>query len=170
MKIRSLGLVFMFLAAALPVAAQKKTVTNADLERYKAERTKSEDALRDEYARKGISPEEVARRNKKSQEEMIALSAKLRAERLETEKLDAQRLAAEQSAAANRRAAASQYYYEEPYFWNGAWYGGGFVNGRRGRFGRVPYQQPGYFAGGQFWPTAPSTPPRPAFSVPRGRR
>ena len=170
MKIRSLGLVFMFLAAAIAVSAQKRTVTNADLERYKAERTRGEEALQQEYARKGISPEEVARRNKESQKEMIELSAKLQAQRLEAERLDAQRLAAEQAAAVNRQSANGQYYYQEPYYWGGTWYGGGFVGGRRGRFGRVPYQQQGYYAGGQFWPTGHSTPPQPAFNVPGRRR
>jgi len=174
MKIRILGLVFMFLAAVITVSAQKKAVTNADLERYKAERIKAEDDLRQEYARKGISPEEVARRNKESQKEMIELSTKLRADRLEAERLDAERLAAEQAAAANRQAAAAQYSYQDPYYWGGGYGGYGYgygtgVRGRRGRFGRLPYLQQGYYAGGQFWPTSPATPPRPAFNVPSVR-
>jgi hypothetical protein len=40
MKIRSLGFVFTFLAVAVTATAQK-TVTNADLERYRAERVQA---------------------------------------------------------------------------------------------------------------------------------
>ena len=176
MKIRSLGLVFLFLAAAAMVSAQK-TLTNADLERYRADRMRAEDQLRQDYARKGITPEEVAQRNKESQKEMIELSAKLRAERLAEERLAAERLAAEQAAAASRQAAGSQFIYQDPYYWGGYGsygyggygYGYGYGNrfGARRGFGRFPYLQQGYYAGGQFWPTTPATPPRPALSVPR---
>ena len=176
MKIRSLGLVFTFLAAVLTVTAQK-TVTNADLERYRAERVQAEERLRQDYERKGTSIDEVMRHNKASQKEMIELSAKLRADRLEEEKLAAERAAVEQAAAASRQAAAPQLLYQDPYYWGGGYdgfgyggygYGYGYGNGFRGRRGfRFPYLQQGYYAGGQFWPTSPSTPSRPAFRVPR---
>jgi hypothetical protein len=114
------------------------------------------------------------RHNKESQKEMIELSAKLRADRLEEEKVEAERAAAEQAAAANQQAAAPQLLYQDPYYWGGyGGYGGygygyGYGNGFRGRRGfRLPYLQQGYYAGGQFWPTSPSTPSRPSFSVPR---
>jgi hypothetical protein len=149
-------------------AAAQKTVTNGDLERYRTERVRAEDQLRQEYAKKGISPEDVARRNKESQKEMIALSAKLRAERLEAERLAAEREAAARAAAAERQSATTVI-YQDPY-WNGGW-NGGYVygyGGRHLRYGHLPYQQPGYFAGGQFWPTGPATPPLPPIRI-RGR-
>ena len=175
MKIRSLGLIFMFSAAAVAVTAQR-TVTNADLEHYRDQRVRAEEQLRQDYTRKGTSYDEVMRRNKESQKETIELSAKLRAERLEEEKLDAERTAAELNAIANRQAASQQLYYQDPYYgygYGGYGYGydygygyGGRFGARRG-FGRFPYLQQGYYAGGQFWPTSPATPPRPAWNVPR---
>jgi hypothetical protein len=170
MKIRSLGLVFMFSAAVLTAAAQK-TVTNTDLEHYRNDRVQAEEKLRQDYERKGTSYDEVMRHNKESQKETIDLAAKLRAERLEEEKLDAERSAAEQAAAANRQMSVAPTYYQDPYYgygYGGYGYGYGYGNGSRGRGGfRFPYQQQGYYAGGQFWPTSPATPPRPAWSVPR---
>jgi hypothetical protein len=163
MNTRYLLLVLLILAAAIAASAQR-TVTNADLERYRTERVRAEDDLRKEYERKGVSYDEVVHRNKESQKEMIELSAKLRAERLAHERLEAERAAAAWAAEANRAAAAV--YYQEPDYWNGGWFSTyGFGTRRHGRFGARQFQQRGYFAGGQFWPTGPSTPPRPMIRV-----
>src|SRR6476469_9567783 len=103
MKIRSLYLIFILFAAVGTLSAQK-TVTNASLEQYKAERVRAEDELREQYAKKGLSYDEVMRRNKESQKEIFELSSRLRAERIEAERIQAERESAERAAAARRRA------------------------------------------------------------------
>ena len=172
MKIRFLFLVFIIFGAVILAAAQAKTVTNADLAKYKQERIKGETDLRENYAKLGFaSPEELERRREQSRIETERLSAKLRDERLERERIELQALS--NLAAANAYARANQQPFEpvltDPgYFWSYQW-----SNGRRYRY-RVPrqygqYQQPGYFAGGQFWPTGARTFPQPLFMTPRRR-
>ena len=166
MKIRVLFLVFIIITAVGAAFAQSKTVTNADLSKYKQERVKAEADLRNNYAKLGFpSPEERAQRDAQSAKETVELSARLRNERLERERIDAQNTANSQYNAALLRAAQQQNtveYYAPSYF------GGYYFGGRRPRpIGRVGYQQPGYFAGGQFWPTGPATKPRPLFKVTR---
>ena len=165
MKIRYLFLVFIISVAATITPAQRRTVTNSDLERYRQERVRAEDELRQEYARNGTSYDEVVRRNRESQKEMIELAAKLRAERLERERIEVEEETAARTAEAYRRVSAAVY-FQEPDDWNGGWFGGyGFGSGRHGRFGSRQFQQQGYFAGGQFWPTGPATRPQPLFRV-----
>ncbi|HRI02768.1 MAG TPA: hypothetical protein PLL77_03400 [Pyrinomonadaceae bacterium] len=165
MKIRILFLVFIIIAATGAAFAQSKTVTNDDLSKYKQERVKAEAELRNNYAKLGFpSPEERAARDAESVKQTVELSARLRNERLERERIDAQNAANAQYSAALLRAVQQQNtveYSSQSYF-------GGYYNGwwRPRPIGRVGYQQPGYFAGGQFWPTGPATKPRPVW-VPR---
>jgi hypothetical protein len=144
-------------------AAQTKAVTNADLETYRQNRLKAEREYRENYAKLGLpSPEELDKRREQSRIETEQLSAKLRAARLERERIEAEREANEALAAAYYRsiqpAQDPQYQYDEPlYFWS---------NGRRFRMTRQrQYQQPGFFAGGQFWPTGPRTRPQPLIRI-----
>ena len=164
MKIRVLFLVFIIITAAGAVFAQSKTVTNDDLSKYKQERVKAEAELRNNYAKLGFpSPEERERRNAESAKETVELSARLRNERFERERIDAQNAANAQYAAALLRAAQQNApEYNAPSYFGGYYYGGW----RPRPIVRVGYQQPGYFAGGQFWPTGPATKPRPLW-VPR---
>lgn len=159
MKMRICFLICFILASVVAAASQTKTVTNFDLEKYAAERVKAERDLRENYKQLGFaSPEEMARRSASDAKEREELSARLKRERVERERADAER-------EANARAAAAYYNYlrsqqatpqvdEQGYFWS---------FGRRYRLPRqtTQYQQPGYYAGGQFWPTGPATPPRP---------
>lgn len=166
MKIRVLFLVFIIITATGAVFAQAKTVTNDDLSKYKQERIKAEAELRNNYAKLGFpSPEERERRDAQSVKDTVELSARLRNERLERERIDAQNAANAQYSAALLRAIQPQNtveYSSQSYF-------GGYYNSwwRPRPIGRVGYQQPGYFAGGQFWPTGPATKPRPLFKVTR---
>ena len=166
MKIRVLFLVFIIITATGAVFAQGKTVTNDDLSKYKQDRIKAEAELRNNYAKLGFpSPEERARRDAESAKETAELSAKLRNERLERERIEAQNAANAPFNAALLRAMQqhnSSEYYAPSYF--GGYYSGGW---QPRPVGRVGYQQPGYFAGGQFWPTGPATKPRPLFKVTR---
>jgi hypothetical protein len=169
---QKLFFVFCFMTATAAIcSAQTLTVTNSDLEKYRQDRVKAETDLRDNYARLGFpSPEERARRNAQSAKEAEELSARLQKEAIERERLEAERAAAE-----NR---AAQYYYRAPQQTQilPSYYDAGYTyywwNGRRYRVPRVnfPYQQPGYFAGGQFWPTGPSSPPQPLIQINPRRR
>ena len=166
MKIRVLFLVFIIITAVGAAFAQSKTVTNADLSKYKQERVKAESELRNNYAKLGFpSPEERARRDAQSARDTVELSARLRNERLERERIDAQTAANAQYNAALLRAVQPQNTVEQ---YSPSYFGGYYNNWWRPRpIGQVGYQQPGYFAGGQFWPTGPATKPRPLFKVTR---
>lgn len=155
--------VCMVFASSMTVLAQKGVVTNLDLEKYRAEREKAKTDYRENYARRGLpSPEELERRNDQDRKVLAETAARVRAERIERERINAE------YEAAIRRAEVAE---SEPtvivvngvamptYYWN---------NGRRYRYPQVRYNsQPGYFAGGQFWPTGPRTPPKPLFVRPR---
>lgn len=141
--------VFALFAVVVNVDAQ--TVTNADLEKYRFERLKAEAELRENYTQLGFpSPEERARRDAESVKAAAELSAKLRAERLERERIEAAR--AQQPAQIEIvKGNAGQ----DLYWYTGYW--------RVPRWPRRQYVQPGYFAGGSFWPTGNRTRPRPLF-------
>ena len=156
--------------SCVSVAAQTRhTITNLDLEKYKDSRVAAEKQLRENYAALGFrSPEERAKSDAADAQALTALSEKLRAERVSQEQAAA---ASEAWAAYYRGRAALQngsivyvpqqtgLYYGYVYYGN-RWH---FNNIRR------TYQQPGYFAGGNFWATGSATPPRPLFVTPRPR-
>ena len=135
---------------AAATAAQTRVLTNSDLEKYRLEREKSEREYRETYVKKGFpSPEELdkgRRQNEiENQEYLIRLAEQLRAA---------------ENAAAQRRNSYVYYIYapseageqvvNHPYLWS---YGRGFSTPAR-----TVTTQPGYFAGGQFWPTPVRTP------------
>jgi hypothetical protein len=156
---RFLIFVLLIAVAALSISAQAKPVTNADLEKYRLEREKAELDYRENYSKRGFpSPEELARRREKSGAEDQEFANRLRVERL----------AAERSEAARQNAAAYYHYVPmenrrqdiDPYiFWS---YGRPFRGPRQ-----HVYSQPGYYAGGQFWPTPVRTPMRTPVWLPR---
>lgn len=155
--------VCLVFASSMAALAQSNVITNLDLEKYRVEREKAKADYRENYARRGLpSPEELERRNEKDRQILAETAARVRAERLERERINAE------YEAAIRRAEVAD---SEPtvivvdgvamptYYWN---------NGRRYRYPQVRYNsQPGYFAGGQFWPTGPRTQPRPLIVRPR---
>jgi hypothetical protein len=169
--IQKLLFVFCFMAATAAICfSQTRTVTNSDLEKYRRDRIKAETDLRENYTRLGFpSPEERARRDAQAAKEREELAARLQREELERERLEAERAAAESR--------AIQYYpAPQQTQFSPQFYDGGFTyywwNGRRFRVPRVriPYQQPGYFAGGMFIPTGPSQRPQPLIKVTPRRR
>lgn len=148
-----LCVVFSFtIVAGAQVAS--KTVTNADLEKFRQKRTAAEQEYRETYAAKGLpSPEELKAQNEKRLRDVEELADKLRAEDLER-----QRLA---FAAAHQRQAATRIYinnYPSNYPDDNTIYSYGlFGNGgfRRG-FGNRAFGTSGlngYAAGGMLWPT-----------------
>ena len=162
MKMRFIFIVCFAALTAVSMMAQTKTVTNADLSKYSQERVKAEKDLRENYAKLGFSsPEEIELRNKSDAKHRAELSARLHLVELERERNEAEREATERLAAAYYRPSQTEIVTEDSgfqgYFWS---------YGRRHRFPvfRGDYQQPGYFAGGQFWPTGSRTRP-PSQSV-----
>ena len=174
MRFRIAILMCFIFAAATSLAAQtRRSVTNADLEKYKQARLGAEREYRENYERLGLpSPEELELRRRRDRAETEALAERLRSDRISQERIQAEREASEQTAAVYARSLqqqnAGQYYQpgylnDPGYFWS---------YGRRYQYprGQNYYQQPGYFAGGQFWPTGPSSPPQPLIARPRSPR
>ncbi len=141
----------LILGIAGSAAAQSRTVTNADLEKFKSERLKAAAEYRENYARWGFpSPEELDHRREKSRIESEKLSAELRASRLESERLEAQRQTErERSEGFYRNRNMS--FDSEPLYNSPSYI---LSNGRnRLRNRRQPFYQSGYVGGGHFWPT-----------------
>lgn len=67
---------------------QTRTVTNADLEKYKQRRLQAEKDLQEYYRRIGLSPEELEKREAAEAKEREELSLKLRQLRLEREQME----------------------------------------------------------------------------------
>jgi hypothetical protein len=139
-------LMFAFFAAAVAangIDAQTDTITNRDLEKYRSERLKAETDLRENYKRLGFpSPEELRRRNAEAAKATAELSARLRTERLERERIAAIR--AQQTIQPTRVEVIQGTTQPQIYWSTGYW--------RVHRQPRPRYFQPGYFAGGAFWP------------------
>jgi len=184
MKRRVLFLLSVVVFSGLTVAAQR-SVTNADLERYRQDRMRAEADLRADHARRGLpSPEEMALRNEESVRESVDLSNKLRAERLERERMAMEwRLSSRayqdftrsQQPAYRMRQGYESPLYTNPYVDGIAPYGGyfdggvGFDDGNGRRRFRGNRQPSGYYGGGQFWPVGPRTPSRPLIRITRRR-
>src|SRR5687768_11978760 len=121
MKQRSLLVFCIILAVAGFAAGQSKSLTNADLEKYRQERLKAEQEYRETYARLGRpSPEELDRQRDKSLKETLELSESLRAARIESERIEAEREANELLAARyfdDRSFVNEPQYLEYPIIW-----------------------------------------------------
>ena len=92
MRGKILVLLCLSILAVLPAMAQTKSVTNADLEKFRQKRIQAEKDYRENYAKMGFpSPEELQRQIEKSRVEREELSARLTAERLQRERAEAER-------------------------------------------------------------------------------
>jgi septal ring factor EnvC (AmiA/AmiB activator) len=70
--------------------AQGKVVTNADLDKFKQKRLQAEKDLKEYYAKIGLTEEEVAKQEATEAKQREELSARLRASRLEQERIEAE--------------------------------------------------------------------------------
>lgn len=158
-------------ASIVSVAAQKRTITNAELERYRQARLNAEREYRENYERLGQpSPTELERRAEEQRKSSIETARQIMQHEVEREWMEVYR---------------DSYYYSRPSGVmlsprsRGGWdefdgiapsylYPGYF--GRRGgnRFNRQPIQS-GYAAGGQYWTVGPRTAPRPLVRITRRR-
>src|SRR5688572_27122381 len=111
MKFRIAAMVFFILATTVSLFAQSRTITNADLEKYRQVRLSAEREYRENYEKLGMpSPAELDRRREQSRIETEQLSGKLRAEQFEQDRLGLER---EQLEFQRRQLAAS---YSQPIF------------------------------------------------------
>lgn len=116
--------IFAFSAVAY---AQTRTVTNADLEKYKERRVKAEQALKEYYARQGITEEELAKREAAEAKDREELSARLRATRVaEEQSRYQQQLNAREAAMPQVNFVIGQqpqgYIYPGYYYYGNRWY------------------------------------------------
>jgi hypothetical protein len=151
---------FIF-AMAISVMAQTKTITNADLEKYRQARLTAEREYRENYERLGMpSPAELDRRNEQSRIEVERLSEKLRTAELERERLDAARTDFSGTSISIMQEPAPNLRYWPTTYWSYA---------SRYHSPRLPNANKnlGYVGGGTFWPTGNRTPSQPVFKRPR---
>lgn len=157
-----LGLIFSVSGVAL---AQTKTVTNADLEKFRQKRLQAEREYRENYKKMGFpSPEELEQKRVRDQEELIEFSQRLEIRRLERE--------AAQAEAENQALWLQNQYLQSsgnnPVYYSGGYFTGyspyyyGYFNryGNRGNFrsGYYSNSYPTGFFNLQFPP--PPSPPR----------
>lgn len=93
-------LTFLLLAGiclAGSASAQRKTVTNSDLEKFREKRIQAEKNLDDYYSKIGLSRADVEKRNAEDEKARVELSARLRAMRLERERAEAEARISENS-------------------------------------------------------------------------
>lgn len=149
----------------LPQSRTARTVTNAELEKFRQTRLRAEREYRENYAQLGFpSPEDLERQIEQSRVERENLSAKLREERLERARIQVDRMRAEadlvmaynQKQAENAGAGYEPFYGFGSYGGYGPFYGGypygGFPFGN-GRFRRYGFF--GYSGFGRFYPRTP---------------
>jgi hypothetical protein len=92
MRKRLIFILCLSFIATVSAAAQSRTVTNSDLEKFRQKRLAAERDYRENYERLGFpSPEELEKQIEQSRRERSELSARLRAENLERERLDLER-------------------------------------------------------------------------------
>lgn len=144
---------------AVIAGAQSRQVTNADLEKYRAERERSEQQYREIYAKRGFpSPEELARRRQQNEldNQELVLEIRERAIALEQFQLRNRQTNYYTTVQVENGSQNQQY----PYSW---------TYSRPYRYPvRTKYGEPGYFAGGQFWPAPVRTPQqKPVWIWPR---
>ena len=145
------------LCFALGVVAigQVPTVTNFDLDKYRNQRLAAEREYRENYRRMGFpSPEELDRQRDADLAARVDISTKLRAARLEEERLalETRRVEMEEFRTAAEIDAMQQPVQTETYNYGnpgyGGYYGGGYgVYGYPGGYGNPGYGRYGYPGG-----------------------
>ncbi len=79
---------FIFICANIASAQSKRTVTNADLEKFRQKRVQAEREYRENYQRLGLpSPEELEKQREQNRKELAELSERLQNENLERERI-----------------------------------------------------------------------------------
>jgi TolA-binding protein len=171
MKKRILLILSLIFSVAAVALAQTKTVTNADLEKFRQKRLEAERDYRENYAKLGFpSPQELEKQIAEEQRELGELSDRLRAERLERERTEALKAQIDWLASQNNsqqsqtttRVERNYFYGVAPYFY----------------YYNLPRYRPNYNRRKRYWrsnnlppirPPKPIRPPR-SFGFPYRRR
>ena len=149
---------FIFISANVVSAQSKRTVTNADLEKFRQTRLQAEREYRQSYQRLGLpSPEELEKRREQNRKELSELSERLREENLEREQRQreeefrqAQISYFRSSSQLNQSAYNGSGYYSSgyvggyPFFGYSSGYYGNYYNNRFGKYR-------GFGRGGNFY-------------------
>jgi hypothetical protein len=136
LRIQGLAILTLFISAVCASAQNNsaKTITNADMEKYRQVRVKADDEYRRTYAEKGLpSPEELEKREEERQQRLTELSRRLEGERRLREYAEQMAAAAsnnDQQVIYVARDGDGGYYPYYPIV-------GGFGNGARTRFRNV---------------------------------
>ena len=156
------AVVFVIIVAAVGVCgvAAQRTVTNADLDKYRIQREAAERDYRENYAKMGFpSPEELQRQLEQSRLENERLMERWSQERIELERAEAMRQQAQPSTTVVTIPAPesneSYQYGGNGYFGYGQynpWWNGNFGNRYWRRGYRGPLPTGGYVSGGILWP------------------
>lgn len=127
-----LGLILTFSSVAF---AQTKTVTNADLEKFRQKRLQAEREYRENYARLGFpSPEELEKKRAEDEQNLIEYSQQLEANRLEREAIQAET----QNEILRLQNQYLQSQIENQSYDSGAYFSGGYVPFYNGYYNRLP--------------------------------
>jgi hypothetical protein len=165
----------LFFAAVISVTAQKRTITNADLEKYKQERARAEKEYMDTYQQLGRpSPAEL----RQQRDESLASTARV-AEMLMEQEFERERIELRREQTRRYDDVSGRQYYESytgiapAYFYGGYGFGGfgayGVGNNPRGRSRFAPYRQPYEVSGGSIILVGPRTRSAPLMATPRTR-
>jgi hypothetical protein len=184
MKKRLLFILSLIFCLGSFASAQTKTVTNSDLEKFRQKRLQAEKDYNENAKRLGFpTARELAERNKQNTKELIEFSERLRAERLENERIEAAQAQIDAVQTQNNylqslnntspQIVERNYYYGySPYVYYGgrSAYGGSwgiyynngwsnYYNNRRGNYNRRNYW------GNRMQPIRPPKPIRPSFPL-----
>lgn len=149
----------------ISVAAQKRTITNADLERYRQARLAAEREYRESFERLGLpSPTELDRRAEQSRKDSAELAKQLMQMEIEREWMDVYREVYARPVVQDR-SGVDRWYGSEGIA--PAYYYPGYIGHPNGFRGVRRGSQTGYAAGGQFWTIGPRTRARPLIRIRR---
>ncbi len=169
MKVKLLLVLIFSLTAILSAAAQTRTVTNDDLEKYRQKRLAAERNLRENYERLGFpSPAELEKQIEQTRRERSELSTRFETEKLQREQLNLERQRSTVEYQNNYRTSSPNYPQNTDEYHNYAPNGFfsfpnfGYQNNRfrRGNFGRGYGSQPRIEYRNNLPVIVPPTPPR----------
>jgi phage-related minor tail protein len=141
MKNKMIVFLSLILAFSFSAFAQTKTVTNADLEKFRQKRLQAEREYRENYERLGFpSPEELEKKRIEDEQKLIEYSRQLEAQRLERE--------AAQAEAENRALWLQNQYLQsqinDSNYNPGVYYSGGYLPFYNGYYKR-PLRRSGFY-------------------------
>ncbi len=105
-------LFILCLALASSAFGQIKTITNADLEKYRQKRLQAEKDYRENYERLGFpSPAELQKQNEQSRRELSELAARLEQEEIQRQSIAPSPIYVIQNVTVNQRRSNRPYFY-----------------------------------------------------------